>query len=139
MKTVFPIFKKVLKWLGITIFSLFLLLVVVILLLRTPWAQQKIVDEATSYLSEKTCTQVQLDKLYITFRGNVAMEGLYLQGLNRDTLLYSKSLETGVEVGPLIDGDIAISRVDWNGLKANIIRSDQACTVSHDHLRECAA
>lgn len=122
MKTVFPIFKKVLKWLGITIFSLFLLLVVVLLLLRTPWAQQKIVNQASRYVSDKTGTQVQLDKLYITFRGNVAMEGLYLQGLQRDTLLYSKSLETGLKIGPLLDGDIAITRVNWEGLSAHVVR-----------------
>lgn len=122
MKKFRKIILKLLKWLGIVIGSLILLLIILILLLRTPWAQQKITNYATNYVSDKTGTEVDIDRLFITFRGNVQLEGLYLEGLQRDTLLYSRKLETGVGISALINGDIAISRVDWDGLQAHISR-----------------
>lgn len=126
VKKLSKILLKILKWLGIVVGSILLLLIIIILLLRTPWAQQKVTNWATSYVSDKTGTEVDIDKLFITFRGNVQLEGLYLEGLKRDTLLYSRSLEAGVGISSIINGNLAISRVDWDGLRANVVRGNDS-------------
>ncbi len=120
------ILRSIAKWLGILILIGLALLLLIIILIRTPWAQQKITNYATNYVSDKTGTAVEIDKLFITFRGNLQLDGLYLEGLQSDTLLYSHQLEAGVGILPLINGNIHISRVDWTGLKANISRGNDS-------------
>jgi translocation and assembly module TamB len=116
---------------------LLLLLVIIILFVRSPWGQNIIIKKATSYVSQKTDTRVGLDRLFITFRGDLYMEGLYLEDLNSDTLLYSKKVETGIEIWPLIkNGDIAISKLQWEGLTAKVKRDSVSKAFNFDFLIE---
>ncbi|RAV28742.1 translocation/assembly module TamB domain-containing protein [Sinomicrobium soli] len=101
------------------------LLVLLLLFIRSPWGQDIITGRIVSYLSGKTNTRVAVDRLYITFSGGVSLQGLYLEDREGDTLLYSKALEAEVPVWPLVTGgDIAINRVEWEGLRARIYRKD---------------
>ncbi len=120
------IFKKIFKWLGIVLLSLFVLIFLLILALRTPWAQQYITNKAISYVSEKTHTRIELQKLFITFRGDIQLEGIYVEDQLKDTLLFVGDLEAGVAFLPLIDGNINISRINWNGLVANVNRNQDS-------------
>ncbi len=73
--------------------ALLIFFILVILFIRSPWGQGIIVDKVTSYVSGKTKTKVEIDRLFITFSGNVFLDGLYLEDEKGDTLVYSKSLE----------------------------------------------
>lgn len=102
---------------------IFILLVVFI---RSPWGQSIVVEKATTFISNKTQTTVSIDRLYLTFSGNLFLEGLYLEDTEGDTLVYSRKLEAGVELLPLIrTGAISITKLDWEGLKADISRTEQ--------------
>ncbi len=96
-----------------------------ILFIRSPWGQSIIINKATSYVSDKTKTKVEIDRLFITFSGNVYLDGLYLEDQKGDTLIASKSLEVDVPLWPIIKGNaIGINLVEWEGLKANVYRKD---------------
>lgn len=70
---------------------------------------------------------VSIEKLYITFSGNLFLEGLYVEDTAGDTLIYSKSLEAGVEIFPLIrTGAINVTKLEWEGLKADISRKEES-------------
>lgn len=100
-----------------------LLLVGLFFFIRSPWGQNIIIQKATSFVSKKTGTQVSIEKLFITFGGNIYLNGLYLEDLEGDTLVYSHHLETGVALMPLIrEGDIKVSKIWWDGLVANVRR-----------------
>ncbi|MBK7428526.1 MAG: AsmA family protein [Saprospiraceae bacterium] len=133
-----PNFKKVLRRtlrtiLGVLI-GLILLFVTLVLLIRTPWAQRKIVNKAISYVSEKTGTVVELERLFITFSGNVYLEGLYLEDTQGDSLVYIRSFETGVALKPLLDKEIHITKIDWDGLRAHVKRSATDSTFNFNFL-----
>jgi hypothetical protein len=99
------------------------LLIGLFFFIRSPWGQDIIVQKAAKFVSNKTGTAVRIDKLFITFGGNIFLKGLYLEDLQGDTLVYSNDLETGIEFLPLIrKGEINISKIDWDGLVANIKR-----------------
>ena len=101
------------------------LFILLILLIRSPWGQSIIVEKATSYVSDKTNTKVEVDRLFITFSGNVFLDGLYLEDQKGDTLVYSKNLEVDVPLWPVLMGDaIGVNFVEWYGLKANVSRKD---------------
>ncbi len=96
-----------------------------VLFIRSPWGQDIIVQQAVKYVSGKTNTKVEIEKLFITFGGNIMLEGLYLEDKKGDTLVYSKSLEADIPLLPIIRGNgIGVNYLDWEGVRANIIRKD---------------
>lgn len=125
--------RKVLLWTGGVLASLVLLFVLLVLAIRTPWAQQFITDKAVAFVSEKTQTKMSVGRLFITFRGDVQLEEVFIEDLTHDTLVYIGELEAGVVFAPLIAGNINISRINWNGLVANVKRG-QDSTFNFDFL-----
>jgi translocation and assembly module TamB len=113
-------------------------LVIIILLvvfLRSPWGQDIMVKKATTFVSKKTNTKVSVDRLYVTFSGNLFLEGLYLEDTKGDTLLYSKKLEAGVELIPLIKtGAIHITNLDWEGLMLDVVRTELSGNFNYEYL-----
>jgi len=100
-------------------------LFLVILFIRSPWGQNIIVTKAVNYVSSKTNTKVEIEKLFITFDGDVQLDGLYLEDTKGDTLVYSKSLEANVPLFKMIRGEaVGVDALDWEGLRANVIRKD---------------
>ncbi len=105
---------------GIVVF-----LILVVLFIRSPWGQGIIVEKATSYVSNKTHTKVEIERLFLTFDGNLQVDGLFLEDTKGDTLIYSKSLEANVPLWAMIRGEgIGVDALSWEGVRANIIRKD---------------
>ena len=116
---------RFLKIIGKTLLTIFVLLFLIILFIRSPFGQDFIVNKATAYVSDKTNTKVEIEKLFITFDGNIKLDGLYLEDKSGDTLVYSKSLEANVPLWSMIQGkSLGVDALDWDGLRANIIRKD---------------
>lgn len=114
------------------------LFILLVLFIRSPWEQGVIVDKATSYISKKTNTKVGIERLFITFSGNVYLDGLFLEDTKGDTLVYSNSLEVDVPMWPIIRGKgISIDEVNWTGLRANIIRRDFVQGFNFQFFNRC--
>lgn len=47
--------------------GLLLLFLALVLFVRSPWGQDLIVDRVVAYASDRTGTEVRLDRLYLTF------------------------------------------------------------------------
>jgi hypothetical protein len=123
--------------LGIVIASVLAILILLVVFIRSPWGQGIVVKKATTYVSNKTKTTVSIDKLFVTFSGNLFLEGLYLEDTEGDTLIYSRKLEAGVEIIPLIKtGAINITKLEWEGLKADISRTEKSGKFNFDFLLE---
>lgn len=91
-------------------------------------------------ISGKTNTEISIDKLFITFAGNIQLDGLYLEDKEGDTLVYSRSLEADIPIWPIIQGNaISIDNLDWEGLKANIVRKDSLKGFNYEFLMEAFA
>ncbi|MEO6348704.1 MAG: translocation/assembly module TamB domain-containing protein, partial [Aquaticitalea sp.] len=116
---------RVFRIIGRIILGLVIFLILLVLFVRSPWGQGIIVDKAVSYISNKTHTKVAIEKLFITFDGNVQLDGLYLEDKTGDTLVYSKSLEANVPLWAIIRGEgLGVDALKWEGVRANIIRKD---------------
>lgn len=123
--------KRIARILVVLLF-LFALLV---LFVRSRWGQELILGEVISYVKEKTGTELTIDKLYLTFSGNLALEGLYLEDLHQDTLLYSKTLEADIGLNKLLFANtFQINTLDWSGVRLNIDRSETGEAFNYDFL-----
>jgi translocation and assembly module TamB len=131
--------KKLLKIVAYCLLGLLLFLFGLILLIRTPWAQQKITNYAVGYLAGKTETKVAIERLFITFAGNVQLEGLYLADTNGDTLVYLGSLNTGLSLKSLYKGSLVISHVEIKELTANVHNENADSTFNYQFIIDAFA
>ncbi|MFB9051668.1 translocation/assembly module TamB domain-containing protein [Formosa undariae] len=131
---------KIFKILRTIFIVFFLLFLAIILFIRSPWGQNIIVDYATSFVSDKTKTKVEIDNLFITLDGDIKLKGLYLEDTKGDTLVYSRSLEADLPLWPAITGKgIGIEDLNWEGLRANVIRKDSISGYNFQFLIDAFA
>ncbi|MET7030449.1 translocation/assembly module TamB domain-containing protein [Sediminicola luteus] len=120
---------------SLLVFLLFIFLL--LLFIRSPWGQNFIVNKATNYISDKTNTKVEIDRLFITFTGNAFLEGLYLEDKKGDTLLYSKTLEANVPLTSLLfQNELNLKSLEWNGVTANIVRASDSEKFNYEFLMD---
>ena len=132
--------NKFLKVVGWIFLSLLILVIALLLFVRSPWGQGIIVNKLVTYISEKTNTKVSLNRAFITFTGDIQIEGLYLEDKNGDTLIYSKTLDADIPLMPLIKGSgVVVNSLDWDGLKANIVRKDSIKGFNYEFLLDAFA
>ncbi len=133
MKHIFQ--HKWLKYIGLILLVLVLLFIGIVLGVRSTWGQKIIVDKTISYVSEITKTKIALEKLYVTFSGNIFMEGLYVEDRKRDTLLYSKNLEASIALLPLIRGnEFRLKSLNWNDVVLKLKREDEIKSSNYQFL-----
>ena len=107
-----------------------LLLVLAIALLRLPVVQTFVTHKVVAFVSGKTHTKIELDKIYIGFPKSVVLEGLYAEDLNHDTLLAVTKLSVDIDMLKLLHNTVEINKVNLNGVNANIFRSEADSTFN---------
>lgn len=129
--------KLVLRRLARVFLVLLMLFIGMVLFIRSPWGQNIIVSKIEAYVSDKTHTKVEIDRLSFTFSGNLFLEGLYLEDKKGDTLIYSRALEAKLPLAPLLFGNkIDLKTLHWEGLRANISRDEISEKFNFDFLIE---
>ena len=141
MNKTLPNYKnRMLRILGNVLALMLLIALVVIGVIRTPSGQRFIVEKSVDYISDKIGTQVSIDRLFVTYQGNISIEGLYVEDLNQDTLIYSRSLEVDVPFWPIIQGEeIAVDQVRWDGLRAKVMRGETVESFNFDFILKAFA
>ena len=126
MNKVQSFLKKTLKavlWLAIVLVLIF---VIIAALIQIPVVQNKIVHYATSFVSNKTHTRVEIKNISISFPKSVVIEGLYLEDLKKDTLLYAGKAKVNIALYDLFNYKIAINSfaLEDVNLKLNSTKTD---------------
>lgn len=70
-----------------TFMWIFLLIIALFLLILTPPVQNFITKKATNYLEKKLQTRVSIGRLFITLSGKIAVDDIYVEDRQKDTLL----------------------------------------------------
>ncbi len=118
-KRTYRIVKRIAKVLAVLLILCGLLL----LFIRSPWGQGIIKDRLVSFIVEKTGATLTIEKLFVTFSGNLEIQELFLKDLQKDTLLYSEKLNANIAFGPLLfNNTLKIKELEWTGVVANISR-----------------
>jgi hypothetical protein len=135
--------KRKYRWLrrlGRVFLGILLFLILLVLFIRSPWGQDIIVGEAVKFVEGKTGTEFDIDRAFITFGGNIQIDGLYMEDVAGDTLVYSRSLEADLPLWPIINGDgYGLEMARWDGLTARIKRQDTIDGFNYQFLMDAFA
>ncbi|MBC7388782.1 MAG: translocation/assembly module TamB domain-containing protein [Opitutaceae bacterium] len=99
-----------------------------------PKVQNYIVSKATTFVSGKTHTKVVLDKIDIGFPKSILLQGLFLDDLNKDTLVYIKQLEVDIDMLALIQKKVDVNYIGLEGLNGNLVRDKQTRNFNFQFL-----
>ncbi len=107
--------SKVIKIL-VSVFSVIILsglglLLLLSLLLELPAFQNFVVDKATELLSSKLGTTVSIDRVRLKLVSRASIEGLYIEDLHGDTLIYVGELDAGLRSAGLDGGGVMLGGV----------------------------
>jgi len=119
-----PLFRRIGRVLVWLILFLILLFIAAYFLIQIPKVQNWLVDKATTQLSEKLETKVEIDYVNLDFKKGLILEKVFIEGLENDTLLYSEYLSTSLaqSVYSLFSNELDISRIDLRKTQINIKR-----------------
>lgn len=135
--------KRDYRWLRITGrigLVILVLLIALIFFIRSEWGQEIITPKVASFLENKIGTKVIIEKLYITFDGAIKLDGLYIEDVKGDTLIYSREFEANIAFAPLISGTgFTLNNAKINGLRATVKRKDTLSGFNFDFISEAFA
>lgn len=103
--------KGLFRWTGRGIVLLLLLLLIAWLAIQTPWAQNKLVREASSFLSKELKTKVEVGYVNIDFFDRLVLEKVYIEDLNHDTLAYLGKLKADIAFFSALDSRLELDEV----------------------------
>ncbi|WP_341461479.1 translocation/assembly module TamB domain-containing protein [Zhouia spongiae] len=110
--------RQILKKVLLTILSIIALMVIVFSL---PIVQTKIAKKVTRSLNEKYNTNININRVGVSFLGNVYLKDVYIEDYKKDTLIHIEDLTTSLKsVRRAIKGQLEFGDVDITRLTLNI-------------------
>lgn len=134
MNKTIAIIKIILRftiWLAI---SLVLIFILVIALIQIPYIQNRIIHQATSFVSNKTLTKVEINRVSVSLTGAVIVKGLFLEDIKKDTLLYAGEAKLKVSIKDLLFSKISISYVELDDVYLNVNRASNDSLFNFNFL-----
>jgi hypothetical protein len=110
---------KILAWIGL---SIIILLIIVIVLIQTPYVQNIAKGKAEKYLSRKLKTRVNIGHLSVVFFRSVELKNIYIEDRQKDTLLSAGLLRVDLRMWGLLHNDIDIRDLQVRDLTAKVKR-----------------
>lgn len=126
---------KILKITGKVFLGILIFIILLLLFIRSPWGQNIIKDQFISSVEKKTGANIELEKLFIEFNGDIQIDKLYIEDPQGDTIAYSESISANIGIWPLIKGNsFSLNELDVQTLKANVIRKDSVAGFNYEFL-----
>jgi hypothetical protein len=118
-----PLWKRMLRWTRKFVFYLIGAWIALVFLFRLETVQNWAVGKVTHALSDALHTKVEIQKFYFDYNGSLVVNGLHINDLRGDTLLYVKDLSADLDWSPLIFNQIVwINTVYLSGVQFNVHR-----------------
>jgi hypothetical protein len=130
--------RSIIKW---TLKAILWLVVVFVLifiiiagLIQIPAIQNKLIHFATSYVSNKTHTRVEIKNISISFPKSVVIKGLFLDDVQKDTLIYAGEAQINIALKDLLSSRINIKSFTLENVNLNIKRKATDSLFNYNFL-----
>jgi translocation and assembly module TamB len=110
---------KTVLWIFVGILGLIILTVAA---LQFHAVQRYIVQKAVASISEKTHTRIEVGSVNILITNSIVLHDIFIESLQRDTLLSIQTLAADVNLLGLFMHDITLKNVRLDSLTAHITR-----------------
>ncbi|MEP7277304.1 MAG: hypothetical protein ABI813_01560 [Bacteroidota bacterium] len=100
------------------------LLLVCLLLMQTPAAQNWLADQASKRLSKGLSTRVSVKHVRFSFFSKMQMEGVYVEDQHKDTLLYAGKLEVNINDWFFLRDTAVLQYIGLEDATIHLYRSD---------------
>ena len=110
---------RLLRLIGKMFLILMGLLILLILLIRTPYVQDIIVGKVEGFLREKTDAEITIGRAYLDFSGNILVEDVLIPDTNGDTILQFRELAVGISLAGLLNSTIKVGFFRLRDLSLN--------------------
>jgi translocation and assembly module TamB len=127
---------RILSWILLSLIGLLLLITIAI---QIPFVQNKIKQQAISFLEEKIGTRVELERFSLSFPKKIVLSGLYMEDQEKDTLLYAGYVGIDTDLWALLDNSIELNKIELDNITASIKRSDQDSAFNFDYILKAFA
>ncbi|WP_336516420.1 translocation/assembly module TamB domain-containing protein [Pollutibacter soli] len=117
------IVKKVITWTLGVIGSVLLLILILMLLLQTPWGQNIVRVQAVKYLEKKLQTKVEIAKVRIRWLTHFHAEGIFLEDQQQRKLLHIGQLDVSYSLIDLFASKLSIPDININKIEIQLLRS----------------
>src|SRR5690606_14935203 len=85
--------------------------------------------KAAAYLSNQLNTTVTLEGIYFNPFASLVLNGLYIEDLEGDTLLYSQRLAADINLGKLANSEVEIRHVDLSDSRFSLQRDEKGSNI----------
>lgn len=117
------------------IIGLFLVLFAAVwIILKVPSVQNYLVTKATTYVSKKTHTRVDLKYIDLEFPKSILLQGIFLEDTNKDTLASIQEIKVNLNMIALLSNTISIETFELNTFNIRLIRNDKDSTFNYQFL-----
>ncbi|MFV8225848.1 translocation/assembly module TamB domain-containing protein [Christiangramia aquimixticola] len=128
---------KTLKIIGKIFLGIFIFFLLLIFFVRSPWGQNIIKDKVIFSIEDKTGAQINLEKIFITFKGDIQVDDLFIQDAQGDTIVFSESISANIPLLPIIKGQgFNLTSLDATHVRANLIRKDTIQGFNYEVLMD---
>ncbi|WP_020527655.1 translocation/assembly module TamB domain-containing protein [Flexithrix dorotheae] len=122
---------RVFLWIVGAVISLLLLLVI---LIRIPYIQNYLTQTATNYLEETLKTKVEVGGIKLNFPKAVALEGIYIEDLQKDTLLYAGEIAVNLDFYALFNSRAQVDYFSVEQLTSHIYRIENDTNFNYQFV-----
>ncbi len=115
-----PLIRKIFRislWL---LLSLVIFVGALLLLLQLPPVQTFIAQKVVNVISEKTGVAISIDKVAIRFLDNVQLENIFIEDLEKDTLLFAGKLRVDINLFKLLKQKVLVEQISLQDAVFNL-------------------
>jgi len=134
MKKAVFVLKKTLKIILWIIASFVLLFITIAIIIQIPAVQTKIISYATSFVSNKTHTKVEIKKISLSFPTAVVIDGLFLEDTKKDTLIFAGKIKVSIALTALLHNEIHVRSFSLDDVTLNMNRTASDSLFNYNFL-----
>ena len=102
--------------------------------LKVPTVQNFLVKKATTYVSHKTHTRVELAYIDLEFPKSIVLQGIFLDDKNKDTLLSVSEIKIDISILALLNHTVAVQQLSLQNAYGRLSRTDNDSTFNFQFL-----
>ncbi len=131
--------RRLIKWVAILLGSLVFLVLLIVVLVQTPYGQGIVKNQAEKYLRNKLQTRFAVGHLKINFLSGIHLSNLYLEDRQRKELLSIDRLDVSYDFSALFRKSIILKEINLKGVSINLARDSSSEKFNYDFITEAFA